>query len=68
MTNQEPQLLFFFDEDLPAKSRNVRFKYGPVEHLGPRVVGDTRQGTCPRPVSTLRPGAGMNLTRQGLPG
>jgi hypothetical protein len=43
MTNQEPQLLFFFDEDLPAKSRNVRFKYGPVEHLGPRVVGDTRQ-------------------------
>ena len=43
MTNQDPQLLFFFDEDLPAKSRNVRFKYGPVEHLGPRVVGDTRQ-------------------------
>jgi hypothetical protein len=34
-------LLFFFDEDLPARSRNVHYVYGPVEHLGPIIRGDT---------------------------
>ncbi|MCH2115702.1 MAG: hypothetical protein MK171_12425 [Pirellulales bacterium] len=34
-------LLFFFDEDLPARSRNVHHVYGPVEHLGPIIRGDT---------------------------
>ena len=41
MTDHEPTLLFFFDEDLPARSRNVHFKYGPVEPEGVRVRGDT---------------------------
>ena len=34
-------LLFFFDEDLPANSRNVHFAYGPVERLGVMLAGDT---------------------------
>jgi hypothetical protein len=34
-------LLFFFDEDLPARSRNVHFVYGPVERLGILMHGDT---------------------------
>jgi len=41
MTSEQAKLLFFFDEDLPAKSRNVHFAYGPVEHLGVLVSGDT---------------------------
>ena len=41
MSSEEAKLLFFFDEDLPASSRNVRFAYGPVEHLGILVSGDT---------------------------
>ena len=41
MSTQESNLLFFFDEDLPAKSRNVHFVYGPVERLGVLTRGDT---------------------------
>ena len=39
--HRKDSLLFFFDEDLPARSRNVHFAPGPVEHLGPLLRGDT---------------------------
>ena len=41
MSDQQENLLFFFDEDLPAKSRNVHFAPGPVERLGVLLRGDT---------------------------
>ena len=41
MAIDQAKLLFFFDEDLPAKSRNVHFTYGQVEHLGILLSGDT---------------------------
>ena len=41
MASGSDRLLFFFDEDLPARSRNVHFVYGPVERLGVRLEGDT---------------------------
>ena len=41
MSDKQANLLFFFDEDLPAKSRNVHFAPGPVERLGVLLRGDT---------------------------
>ncbi|MCH2115703.1 MAG: hypothetical protein MK171_12430 [Pirellulales bacterium] len=41
MDPTETNLLFFFNEDLPAQSRNVRHACGPVEHLGVMLAGDT---------------------------
>ena len=41
MSSPQSNLLFFFDEDLPARSRNVHFAYGPVERLGVLLRGDT---------------------------
>ena len=40
MSDQQANLLFFFDEDLPARFRNVHFVYGPVERLGVLLRGD----------------------------
>ena len=41
MPTEQENLLFFFHEQLPPNSRNVHFVYGPVEHLGVLVAGDT---------------------------